>query len=242
MSNNLIVKILSAVFFLLSLFLIREIFISSYNEIPENDILLKYGILLLAVLFLFLSAFFRQTKTIYKEEKKSKNIKINNENEQQELTKSKTEEKIKNIISLTENKNNDSISEKILQAFAKEFHIVQGIVYQKEKEKFKISATYALYGNKNDYTFREGQGIPGQTAKNQKIKILTDIPEDYIQVVSGLGASSPKNVVFIPVTSNNQTISIIEIALFDDFPDDFEKYYHELNKELAKNINNAQSN
>ena len=53
---------------------------------------------------------------------------------------------------------------------------------------------------------------------------LTDIPEDYIKIKSGLGEDNPKSLLIVPIRLNELIIGVIEIASFeiiDDFQIDF---------------------
>ncbi len=56
------------------------------------------------------------------------------------------------------------------------------------------------------------EGIIGQCVQEQKMIFLKDIPDDYLQIVSGLGETSPKNIIMIPLIYNMQVIGIIELA------------------------------
>ena len=237
MSKNFIRKIVSALFFLLSLFLLWQIFLKTSQDIDNHKTFILFGALALSVLFLFVLVFTMQTDIIYEKEKSSLSEEEKNISQFDEDIKSLTEEKIKNIIaSLKKGSIKESLSEEILKLFAKEFYIVQGIVYVKHKDQFKVSAGYAVSDKKKINEFSEGQGIPGQVAKDRKIKRITEIPEDYIQIVSGLGAASPRNIIFIPIIFENETVALIEAAAFDEFPDDIEKFHPDLNNALAENF------
>jgi signal transduction histidine kinase/DNA-binding response OmpR family regulator/HPt (histidine-containing phosphotransfer) domain-containing protein/HAMP domain-containing protein len=67
--------------------------------------------------------------------------------------------------------------------------------------------------------FAAGQGVPGQAALERKPLILRDIPEGYPRVSSGLGNALPKLVVAVPITSDDETLAVVELGLFVD-PDD----------------------
>ncbi len=231
MSKNLVRKIIATVFFILSVFFMWKIFgLTSENQL-DNGILINFGALFLSNLFLFVLIYTFQTEIVYEKEKKTIKQPVKEDVEEKI---SKTEHKIKNVISELNDVKNEIFPETFLKVFAKEFHIVQAVVYVKNKDKYISKATYAFYGENKIKEFSEGQGITGQTALNKKIKIINDIPEGYINVVSGLGASSPKYLLLIPFTANNETIAVAEFASFDAFPDDFEKYHSEFNRLTEK--------
>ncbi len=242
MSKNLVRKIIATVFFILSLFLIWQLFTVNPEYQNNTEMTIRFGALFLSNLFLFVLTYTFQTEKIIEKEK---GIVLQKEKHFDDIEEEKTgdtELKINRIISNVKNVSSDkNFFEELLKIFSKEFYIVQGLIYVKGKDKFKMTASYAIYGNKKINEFSEGQGIPGQVAKDMKIKIITDIPEDYINVVSGLGACSPQNLLFIPIVSGNETIALIEATAFDKFPENLELYYNELNSALVKKIKNLKN-
>ena len=48
-------------------------------------------------------------------------------------------------------------------------------------------------------TFRLGEGLVGQCAKEKKRILLTDVPGDYVRINSGLGEAVPLNIIVLPV-------------------------------------------
>ncbi len=64
-------------------------------------------------------------------------------------------------------------------------------------------------------TYDFGEGLVGQAAKSQKTLALTEIPENYIEIVSGLGQSPPRQLMVIPLIQNDECVGAFEIATFD---------------------------
>ena len=130
--------------------------------------------------------------------------------------------------------------EKFLSNIAKEFDVVQGLFFVKEKESdiFNIVGKYAYFGEENPKSFKLGESLSGQVAKNKTILYLKDIPENYVTILSGLGSSYPNNLLLIPVIINNETIGLIELASFKEFKrkfnDLFEKTSEQIGKALSK--------
>jgi len=133
-------------------------------------------------------------------------------------------------------------SEKVLSNFAKEFDIVQGLFYIREKgtDQFSISGKYAYFGETEPEGFKLGQSLPGQTALNKTILYLNDIPENFVTILSGLGSSSPRFLVIIPVVFNNETIAVIELASFKELKKSWQKIFEnvaqKIGESLSKNI------
>lgn len=106
-------------------------------------------------------------------------------------------------------------SEKLLSNIAKQFDLVQGIVFlRNEKGLFSKAGTYAFYSEDEVPDFEEGVGIAGQVAANKELINITNLPDRYLTVLSGLGNSAPTNLIIFPIISENKTIGIVEIATF----------------------------
>ncbi len=63
-------------------------------------------------------------------------------------------------------------------------------------------------------SFRPGEGIPGQAVMERKTVTVTELPDRYLRVVSGLGDAVPRVIVAVPVLSLDRTIGVVEVALF----------------------------
>jgi HAMP domain-containing protein/signal transduction histidine kinase/CheY-like chemotaxis protein len=81
-----------------------------------------------------------------------------------------------------------------------------------------LTSTYA-YEKRKDLSnrFALGEGLVGQCARERKPIIVTDVPKDYVQISSGLGESTPRNVVVYPVFFEDQVVGVIELASFHEF-------------------------
>lgn len=62
--------------------------------------------------------------------------------------------------------------------------------------------------------FEFGEGLAGQVAKSAKPIIVSEVPQGYISVVSGLGKATPKYMMALPIIANEQVLGVIEIASF----------------------------
>jgi putative methionine-R-sulfoxide reductase with GAF domain len=99
-----------------------------------------------------------------------------------------------------------------------EYSLAQGVVYIRDSatEVFSVKGSFAYYSENTSYTFKLGEGICGQVAKNKKSISLQDIPEGYIKVVSALGSATPSILYIYPVVASGETVAVIELASFID--------------------------
>ena len=63
-------------------------------------------------------------------------------------------------------------------------------------------------------SFRLGEGLVGQCAVEKERILLTEVPSDYIQINSGLGASPPLNIIVLPILFEGSVRAVIELASF----------------------------
>jgi PAS domain S-box-containing protein len=59
------------------------------------------------------------------------------------------------------------------------------------------------------------EGLVGTCALEQLPIFITDVPEDYIEITSGLGDAPPRSILLVPLKVENQVFGVIEIASFN---------------------------
>lgn len=62
-----------------------------------------------------------------------------------------------------------------------------------------------------------GEGLVGTCALEKQTIYITDVPDNYIEVSSGLGEASPRNIVIVPMKTEKSILGILEIASFSLF-------------------------
>lgn len=67
---------------------------------------------------------------------------------------------------------------------------------------------------------RAGEGLAGQCYRDRKAILLTDVPDDYVKIRSGLGSAKPKSILVQPISNGNAAIGVIELASASSFDDD----------------------
>ena len=114
----------------------------------------------------------------------------------------------------------NQLSDELLKNIIKYLEINQGGFFiskldEKNEKYLDLIASYA-YDRKKfaDKRIDWGEGLIGSCAIEQKSIFMTDIPESYLTITSGLGKSNPKNILLVPMVHNNETKGVIELASF----------------------------
>jgi two-component system sensor histidine kinase/response regulator len=85
-------------------------------------------------------------------------------------------------------------------------------------QTLKLAGSYAFKERKQlKQVIAVGDGILGQVAIDKQPIILTDAPEDYIQISSGLGQAKAPHLAVYPVIRNGRLMAVLEMASFHHF-------------------------
>lgn len=77
-----------------------------------------------------------------------------------------------------------------------------------------------------------GDGLIGACALEKNTIYLTEIPQDYIEIESGLGDSSPRSLLIVPLKLEKEILGVAEIASFKNF----QKHEREFTEKIAESI------
>lgn len=131
--------------------------------------------------------------------------------------------------------NTDNIEEftfNIISNLVKYLDANQGGFFLVEEEfgsnkYFDLKACYA-YNRKKfaDKRIDWGEGLIGACALEKQTAYLTEIPDSYLTITSGLGLANPKFLLIVPLISQEEVIGVIEMASFREFKE-FEIHFME---------------
>lgn len=96
-----------------------------------------------------------------------------------------------------------------------------------------LVSTYAWDRRKyHTLTLDFGEGLVGACAIEKQSIIITEIPENYITITSGLGESSPKSISLIPLKQDEKVMGVMELASLNVM----EPYQIEFLEKIAETI------
>src|SRR4051794_36810087 len=136
----------------------------------------------------------------------------------------------------------------ILSELAPVVSAQQGVFYVMDPSKpddpaLKLLASYAFKDRKNiDNRFKLGEGLVGQCALEKEKILLTNVPNDYIRISSGLGESKPLNIIVLPIVFEGQVKAVMELASFDRFNPTHETFLDQLTESIGIVLNTIEAN
>ncbi len=108
--------------------------------------------------------------------------------------------------------------------------LVTGEGYSMELE---LTAAFAYDRKKHIKSIvKPGEGLVGTCALEKQTIFVTDLPEDYIRIRSGLGESVPKSILIVPLKLEDNLLGVIELGSFKIF----EKQEVEFTEKIAESI------
>ncbi len=76
------------------------------------------------------------------------------------------------------------------------------------------------------------EGLLGSCYLEKETIFLTDIPENYVNITSGLGHSKPRSLAIVPLKHENEVLGVVELASVENF----KKHEVEFIEKLSENI------
>lgn len=87
-----------------------------------------------------------------------------------------------------------------------------------------------------------GEGLVGQTFLEKEYNYLTNIPQYYVNITSGLGEATPNAIVVMPMIDDEEVVGVFELATFDKFEPYQLAFLEKLSTEMASTIRNIKVN
>ncbi len=109
--------------------------------------------------------------------------------------------------------------------------------------ELRLLSTYGYKQRKNvPNKFKIGEALVGQAALEQKPILVTQAPDDYVRISSGLGEGTPINLIVLPVLFEDQVLAVIELASFQRFANVQQAFLEQLSESIGVVLNTIQAN
>jgi PAS domain S-box-containing protein len=137
-----------------------------------------------------------------------------------------------NFANILRNNSNDlqQLADEILKNLVKYIQGNQGALFLiNEEDKnniyLEMVSVYATDRKKHiEMKIMLGEGLVGACALEKETILLTDIPNEYITIASGLGEANPNCVLLVPLKQDEKIMGVFEAAsfkVFEEFEIDF---------------------
>jgi len=137
--------------------------------------------------------------------------------------------------------NNDNLEElsyQIIQNLVKYTNANQGGLFllnqeDEDQSRIELKAAYAYSRRKYlDKHIEPGVGLVGRSVQEGETIYMTEIPDNYINISSGLGDANPRSLLIVPLKINDEVHGVIEMASFEEF----QPHQIEFVERVAENI------
>lgn len=111
----------------------------------------------------------------------------------------------------------------ILSELVRYTHSKQGGLFllsetEEGEVEMQLAACYAY--NRRKYMQKQllpGEGLIGAAWLEKDTIYITDVPQDYITITSGLGGANPTSILIVPLLSEGKVEGVIELASFKEY-------------------------
>lgn len=87
-----------------------------------------------------------------------------------------------------------------------------------------------------------GDGLVGQCWQEMDKIYITDVPEGYVNITSGLGDANPTSILIIPLKVNDEIHGVVEMASFTDFKVHEIEFVEKIAESIASTISTVRVN
>ena len=143
----------------------------------------------------------------------------------------------------------DKLTDEIVLNLVKYLKGNQGAIYIVDDEQsgeeptMSMKACYAWDKKKFlNHKIHKGEGLAGQAWQEGDSIYLTEVPQNYIRITSGLGDANPTSILIVPLKLNEQIFGVVEIASFGQFKDFEVEFVQKIAESIASTISSVKIN
>lgn len=142
----------------------------------------------------------------------------------------------------------DLLCDKVISELIKYLDANQGAIYMldENKEKKQVLNLISIYAwKRKKYLEKQveiGEGLLGQAVLEQDTLYITDVPNDFVHISSGLGDANPNSLLIVPMMVNKDIFGVIEIASFKPFENYQIEFVEKIGENVASSLSSVRAN
>ena len=122
----------------------------------------------------------------------------------------------------------------------------QGAFYIMNKSdgesELRLLASYAWQdGNGVKNRFKVGESLVGQAALEKRRIVVSDVPNNYSRVSSGLGEFLPTNIVVLPILFEGEVKAVMELSSIEKFSPTHQAFLDQLTESIGIVLNTIEA-
>lgn len=140
-----------------------------------------------------------------------------------------------------DNDNIKQLSFNIMKNIIEYTEATQGCIYIRKEDDnedvFELTSAIA-YDRKKllKNVIRPGDGLVGRVVHEKLTIYITDIPNDYVKITSGLGSTNPRAILIVPLILNDRVFGALELVSFKEFESHKIKFIEKVAESIASTI------
>lgn len=112
-----------------------------------------------------------------------------------------------------------------------------------DEQTMSMLACYAWDKKKHmNQKIYKGEGLAGQAWQEMDTIYLTDVPQNYVRITSGLGDANPTSILIMPLKVNDQIFGVVEIASFSTMADHEIEFVKRIAESIASTVSSVKVN
>lgn len=134
------------------------------------------------------------------------------------------------------------LSKAVISELSKYLEAAQGAIFIRDQDEegrpiLRLFGGYAFTDRKHIRNqIAWGEGLVGQAAMEKEEISLTQLPEDYLLIESGLGSSRPSKIIAVPLIVRDEVQGVLELAFFSSWDEAKQSYLSQASSIIAQTL------
>ena len=141
----------------------------------------------------------------------------------------------------------EALAERVVRCLAQRTGAVAAALYLLEDGGLKLRGSYGVQDappfaaiDPLQYA-ASGEGLLLEALRSHRLLVVNDVPAGYLKVRSGLGEALATTLVFLPLARAEETVGVLELALFKTASDDLRELLRSVQEMLVVALQAARS-